>query len=240
MSSENQALIDLVRESTVPQQVAFGGNTYLSAPVFLPPSETLPTLVLNTLQGVIDFVLAEGLDLEPSFVHIVDEKRVDVYASPCGRPLVRPVILRASADMYAQKFPFGSAIPVEKMVVALNAQFVPSEDRDLLLRYLGNLDDASVKNFSDDGVTQTVSSRVRLAQVDKVQLPPEITLSPFRTFPDVPQPASRFTLRLTPGKGSDQPSAALFEGDGAAWKLDAIKSIKNFLVDGGITLPIIA
>lgn len=57
-------------------------------------------------------------------------------------------------------------------------------------------------------------------------LPPIIKLAPYRTFIEVEQPEGEFLLRLQKG-----PSAALFEADGGAWKIQARKNIKEYFLD---------
>jgi hypothetical protein len=52
---------------------------------------------------------------------------------------------------------------------------------------------------------------------------------PYRTFPEIDQPASKFTLRMQSSNGEGMPYAALFEADGAAWKIVAIRSISEYL-----------
>ena len=49
-------------------------------------------------------------------------------------------------------------------------------------------------------------------------------LRPLRTFPEVEQPVSPFVVRFKEGK-----KAALFNADGGAWKVAAVKSIGSFL-----------
>ena len=55
-----------------------------------------------------------------------------------------------------------------------------------------------------------------------------VTLKPFRTFREIEQPESEFILRYQNRNGIE---AALFEGDGGCWKLDAILRIKEWLSD---------
>lgn len=69
--------------------------------------------------------------------------------------------------------------------------------------------------FSDPDVRHIVS----VCDVDSVKV-----YSPLRTFYEVEQPSSPFVLRF-----SENAKVALFEGDGGAWKLEAVENIKKWL-----------
>ncbi len=49
----------------------------------------------------------------------------------------------------------------------------------------------------------------------------------FEVQVEVEQPESKFVFRMR--KGVDGPEAALFEADGGAWKIEAMKRIKEYL-----------
>ncbi|OSB00487.1 hypothetical protein B2H85_13365, partial [Clostridium botulinum] len=51
-----------------------------------------------------------------------------------------------------------------------------------------------------------------------------VTLAPYRTFPEIEQPLSRFIFRMQQG-----PSAAIYEADGGAWRNQAMQRIKAYL-----------
>ena len=55
---------------------------------------------------------------------------------------------------------------------------------------------------------------------------PRLTLMPFRTFREVPQPESEFILRL-----DDKGRIGLFEADGGMWKIEAKLNIEHYLND---------
>ena len=55
-------------------------------------------------------------------------------------------------------------------------------------------------------------------------MPNPVELAPYRTFPEVEQPISKFIFRMQEG-----PRAALYEADGGAWRNKAILSIKEYL-----------
>lgn len=67
-----------------------------------------------------------------------------------------------------------------------------------------------------------------------------VTLAPFRTFTEVPQPESPFIFRAKDAGAEAIPLLALFECDGGKWQTQAMESIKKFLDDAKTGVPVIA
>ncbi|KHO31340.1 hypothetical protein OR63_10900, partial [Clostridium tetani] len=76
----------------------------------------------------------------------------------------------------------------------------------------------------DDGVSQAATIKTGVASVNEVKVPNPVVLAPFRTFPEIEQPESKFIFRMQSG-----PRAALFEADGGAWRNEAMIKIKAYL-----------
>lgn len=72
--------------------------------------------------------------------------------------------------------------------------------------------------------SQKVTVKTGVASVSDAVVPNPVTLAPYRTFPEVEQPESKFIFRMKEG-----PTAALFEADGGAWRNTAILGIKEYL-----------
>lgn len=109
--------------------------------------------------------------------------------------------------------------------IKLQSCFVKDQERDLVLKVVGNIKEDAVKNYGDDGIAQTVTAKVGVASVENVVVPNPVTLRPYRTFQEILQPSSDFVFRMKTG-----PAAALFEADGGAWQNEAIVTIKSHLV----------
>lgn len=77
---------------------------------------------------------------------------------------------------------------------------------------------------SDDGMTQTVQVQTGVVTVGDVSLKNPIPLTPLRTFYEVEQVTSPFILRF-----DENAKAALYEGDGGAWRLYAVDSVVGWL-----------
>src|SRR5690606_26037278 len=106
----------------------------------------------------------------------------------------------------------------------LQSAFVKNDDRDVILKVVGNVKEEDVKTYGDDGVSQSVTAKVGVATVGQVEVPNPVSLKPYRTFAEVEQPESEFIFRMKNG-----PRCSLFEADGGAWKLQAISNIKSYL-----------
>ena len=106
----------------------------------------------------------------------------------------------------------------------MQSSFVDNEDKALILKVVGNVQEKNVSEAGDDGVTQTVVMKTGVATLENVIVPNPVTLAPFRTFPEIEQVDSEFVFRMQSG-----PRAALFEADGGAWKNEAMRRIKEWL-----------
>jgi hypothetical protein len=112
-------------------------------------------------------------------------------------------------------------------IIFLPSCFVENNDKAKILKIVGNIKDKAVRQYGDDGITQQVTAKTGLALVEDVPVPNPVMLAPFRTFMEVEQPESKFVFRMK--RGDDGPECALFEADGGAWKLEAMKRIKAYL-----------
>ena len=106
----------------------------------------------------------------------------------------------------------------------LQSSFTDSGDKEVLQKYTGLVRDEAVKETGDDGISQAVTIKTGVASVGQAVVPNPVTLAPYRTFPEVDQPLSKFIFRMQEG-----PKAAIFEADGGAWRNQAIKNIKEYL-----------
>jgi hypothetical protein len=106
----------------------------------------------------------------------------------------------------------------------LQSCFEKTDDLDKILALVGTIKEENVRTTGDDGISQRVVAKTGIARVEEVDVPNPVTLVPFRTFVEVPQPASKFIFRM-----QDGPKAALFEADAGAWKMQAMAGIKKFL-----------
>ncbi|GEO64449.1 hypothetical protein [Companilactobacillus nantensis] len=132
----------------------------------------------------------------------------------------------AKSDASTPDTVFGYFIDAEQMNIMLQSQFVQTNDRNIILKVIGNLKEENVRKASDDGVSQSVTVQSGVANVSEVKVPNPVELAPYRTFLEVDQPVSKFIFRMREGM-----QGAIFDADGGAWKIDAMNSIKEYLED---------
>lgn len=195
------------------------------------PVERLPepsTLELTSLEGLVGFVEEnrDDLELEKCIVHVKGPGEVVLLSNLRGASEQRFVYARAKAvDVTkAGGFVLGKHMPVEEFIVGLQTCFVDHADRAEVLRLVGNLEDAAIKTSRDDGVSQEVTVRQKVAGVELTSIQNPVMLAPFRTFREVAQPSSAFLLRVQKGA-----TAALFAADGGQWELEAVAYVAEHL-----------
>lgn len=120
----------------------------------------------------------------------------------------------------------------DKRSVTIKLEFIPDDEREILLQVLGNIKEENVRTVGDDGISQAVKIKQGLTSVADVIVPNPVNLAPYRTFLEVDQPFSNFIFRM-----KDGPKGALFEADGGVWRNDAITNIANYLHDRLIGEP---
>lgn len=180
------------------------------------------TIELSTLSSLISYIKSKKeRSADSLFIHIEDERHVSVLGtidSDGGREKI------VSSIAIVPQFSFGKFYDVETLNIALQSKFIESNDRDIILRVIGNVKEENVKTTGDDGVAQSISVKTGVASVKNVKVPNPVELAPYRTFLEVDQPSSKFIFRM-----QDGPAAALFEADGGAWRNQAIFNIREYL-----------
>ncbi|NFM30648.1 hypothetical protein FDC02_04930 [Clostridium botulinum] len=180
-------------------------------------------LEIATLTGMIDYIKTNADNLQGSLlIHVDSPREVNLY-STLNEDRRRELYVRANAllpnNIYYDRF-----IGTEEFNIMLQSSFVDAGDKEVLLKYTGLIKDEAVKSTGDDGVSQAVTIKTGVASVGQAVVPNPVTLAPYRTFPEIEQPLSKFIFRMQQG-----PKAALYEADGGAWRNQAMRSIKAYL-----------
>ncbi len=247
-----QAVAELATKAADPKIITAGGTQFVAIGGKLEdprrPDPRVAVIELHTLGGLMEFVAAnrDRINLDAAVLHVESPTRVTLFGPPNGHHKLREVFAGVTcADRFAGipgGFRFGTYVDTESMVIALQALFEAEGDRATVLKLIGNLTAEGTVKRLDDGVSQTVTARSGISMVDQVPVPNPVQLAPFRTFAEVGQPVSPFVLRVR--KQGDAVTAALFEADGGAWKMDAIASIAGWLQgeleSREIDLPVLA
>ncbi|EOU1489367.1 hypothetical protein VOH95_002623 [Clostridium perfringens] len=181
------------------------------------------TLKVTTLTGLIDYIKSNIDKVEEELlIQVKSNEEVNLY-SPLNEDRNRELFLRAEAIL-PSNIRYDRFLDTEQFNIMLQSSFVNVGDKDVLLKCTGLVQDEAVKSVGDNGVSQQVTVKTGIATVAQAVVPNPVKLSPYRTFPEVEQPTSKFIFRMKEG-----PSAALFEADGGAWRNEAIKNIKEYL-----------
>ena len=173
--------------------------------VFSPVADTRR---VSTLTGLVDYIKAnvDGLNTSKLIVHVVDHSRVDLISALSGDFRQREMTVSTQADLLQMQF--NSWVDAERFNIFMQACFLPTADRDAILKVVGNIRESTVRD----------------ARVGNAKVPNPVVLKPFRTFVEVEQPESQFVFRMRTG-----PECMLVEADGGAWRNVARQNIKKFL-----------
>lgn len=197
------------------------GQDWSDKKLYLIEEPTAAPFTVHTLSGLVDYLKSEFDGNDPVIVHVASPTEVMVESSLNG-DTNRDYFIKAEALI--PEFRFDSWYDTEDFNIKLQSCFVNSEDRDVMLKVVGNIKEEMVNNFGDDGVSQSVVAKTGVAAVGNVEVPNPVALAPYRTFVEVVQPESDFVFRMKSG-----PLCAIFEADGGTWKNEAIKNIKDYL-----------
>ncbi len=185
------------------------------------------TLAVSTLTGLVDYIKSniDGLLSEENsklLIQVETPHRVKLYGS-LNVDRDREQFISAEAIL-PDNVAYERFLDVERFNIMIQSSFVENDDKKILLKYTGLVQDDAVKSTGDDGVSQQVTIKTGVASLGQAVVPNPVTLAPYRTFPEVAQPESKFIFRMQKG-----PAAALYEADGGAWRNTAILSIKEYL-----------
>lgn len=181
------------------------------------------TLTVSTLTGLVDYIKS-NIDKLPEklLIQVKSHSEVLLY-SPLNVDREREQYISAEAIL-PNNVQYERFLDTERFNIMLQSAFVDNRDKGILLKYTGLVQDEAVKTIGDNGVSQAVTIKTGVASVGQAEVPNPVTLAPYRTFPEVEQPESKFIFRMKEG-----PSAAIYEADGGAWRNKAILNIKEYL-----------
>lgn len=227
MSGIIKEAIEYVVSLRKPEVQEIDGITYsdkeLSPVIHNPKARAVQ---MNTLTSLVDYIKAQVDEMdEKMIVHVQSPTKVSLYSALDGER-IRENMVEVVARIPA--FEYGRFIDHERFCIGLQAKFLddPESDRALVLKFAGTVEDGSVAQYSDDGISQKATVKTGIASKGDAIVPNPVKLRPYRTFHEVQQPMSEFVFRM---KSDDGVRCALFEADGGAWENVAMKNIKEYL-----------
>lgn len=219
--------IDKILSLKKPETIDIAGLPY-STGGLIPVYDPEPvTIACSTLTGLIELLAMPDVIPQSIYFHVPNHKTVQVQACSVGKFQRRAIY--ASATHTNNEFRYNQYMEIEQFNIGLQTFFVRDETVEEVLKKTGKIVHEASITTNDDGCSQSVTIKTGIARVENVTAPNIIYLRPYRTFLEVAeQPQSMFVLRLRQTeKGGAE--AGLFESDSGLWKLEAIRSIKNWL-----------
>ncbi len=227
--------IDRIRQLTPMKTVEVDGVSYWDKNgqrVDDPPPPVSPVAELNSLDALLSAFEAPEL---AGFGKMDNASVQIVVKDPCHVSVVTAADCEwAKRDHYidatwnGQAFPFGQWLDTETFIIRTLCQIVESKARDNLISFVSSITANEVITNEDDGFSQSTTVIDKQSGRKGVKdFSPILTLSPYRTFPEVAQPESRFLLRMR--KGREDPEVALFEADGGLWVSTAVRNVASYL-----------
>lgn len=239
---------------SAPNYTEHEGEKWADKPMYrihhkLPKADVLH---LNTLTSLIDYIKSNTDKMSKNMIiHIQSPTKVSLLSSlDCDRRRENLVDVEALVP----EFTFGHFYPAESFVINVMSKFIgnsnfslPLEanqlpwkektgicdeihnDKEIILKFAGTVETGTIAQYGDDGVSQKATIQQTCTSKEDVIVPNPVHLIPYRTFLEVLQPDSDFIFRLRDSNAG--PEFALFDADGGAWKIDAMKSIHAFLYE---------
>lgn len=220
-------------DTSKPEIVDINGRKYANKDMQQIANEKYPNPIqLTTLTGLTSYIASENLQSERDkdlILQVVSPTEVLLY-SKLDYEQNRKTYVEVKADL--PKIVFDTYIDQENFAISLKTKFVQTEDLEddlnLLVKFAGTAEGSTLRAYTDDGFSQSVTVSDGVASKAQAVVPNPVTLRPYRTFLEVEQPESMFVFRM---KEEKKMLCALFEADGGAWKQEAVQNIKKYLAD---------
>jgi hypothetical protein len=202
------------------------------------PKATTAAMSLTTLAALSEYVKSDFDSVKDAGLFVLSEAQVCLESKIFGDFRQRECFAMA-LPFLSKGFRYGEYLEIETFVTDVQSHFVQDAMTAQVLRVVGSIQTESVQTSTDDGVSQTVTARSGIAKLVSMEVPNPVVLRPFRTFPEIEQPASNFVLRMERRDGK-LPRVALFETSDNQWKVEAVKKIGTYLRDQNLGIPIFA
>ncbi len=195
---------------------------------------------IYTLSGLVDYLKG---DVDGHFqrheqllVIVTSVDRVEVWTPVHGETRTRTLL--AVCTFERPRITLNDYMDQERFSVMMQTHFDEGENRANVLRIAGNIRMQGDVELADDGVTQKVTVKDGITLVNDMQIINPVMLAPHRIYPEIEQPSSPFILRVRKG-GNNGAEIALFEADSAAWKVEAVRMIGNWLRETVAHVPVV-
>jgi hypothetical protein len=199
------------------------------SPILVNDCRRCESIEISTLTSLIDYIKERLSDdfygaTPKMIVHVVSETEVKLI-SVFNNDMDRWELARVKARL--PRITLNEFMNQESFNIQMQSMFLDTNDKTIVMQVAGNVEDKTVANYGDDGVTQKATIKTGLASVEDIIVPNPVKLKPFRTFHEVEQQEIDFVFRMRNSSGGV--TCALFEADGGAWKFRAVHEIAEYL-----------
>lgn len=201
------------------------------------------TVSFTTLTGLVDY-LRSGIDvpnvfINHIFVNVVSPTKIEVISGIDGVNFYERSAI-AEVNAVLPKVRIGEWLEQSAFCILLRSCFVDVQnrednslldtDRDALIGVASNIVSGTIAEYQDTGISQKATLKTGIQESEDKLLPEKVTLRPYRTFLEVEQPKSEFIFRAQDSRGGGV-QLALYEADGGRWKMDAMRAVKEYLME---------
>lgn len=240
-------LVELGKQTKDFKAVEIGGRIFTNtgengALEEIEPFETdcPATFETATLDGLVTWLHADVDKLFERFgqlyIRVVDQGNVEVLTPAYGRLLGRSRVAKCAA--FVPRHKCGQQMTQEDFLIYLQTCFDPTEDFDVVAKLVGTIKMENAVENADDGISQRVTVKDGVSGLVNATINNPFRLKPKRTFSEVKQPVSPFTLRVSKAQDG-KPRIALYENDESLWRRESVQSIGEWLTEQLDGLPVV-
>ena len=221
-----QYLVDLGEAKDQIQFKEIDGRLYCTRdlrPILKPVANEID---VTSLTALADYLKENPDNIQGEvMVHIVGPMRVEIKGPMFGEFRQRDIFIVADCSSILPELRLNQNLDQESFLVMLRSAFQNVHNRDEVINIASHVADKAEVELSDDGLSQDVTIKKGQTQLQRIELPNPIKLSPYRTFVEIEkQPESEFVFRISEG-----PKFRLIEADGGAWRTKAMAAVKDWL-----------
>lgn len=223
---EGQAVVEIRKiVDEIKTTVEVDGNVYMRDGFHkITPPRLKGSVTLPTLEGFIRAANIKGK--YPRVVKIISPREVGLYELDEANQYE---VQLAYCKLELDEFRYDQYMPMDSFRVNLLTKFVPSKDREALIKYISKITEKSEVRLEDDGVTinTTIEVGTSGANMELTAFSSELNLKPRRTFPDIDQPETKLLFRM-----KNKNEMALFDFSDGTWINKACYDLFVFLSSG--------
>ena len=193
MESGLKELVQYGNELAAPNFEEYGDIHYSDKKMYaLDHCQRATAIEMSTLTGLVDYIKGQiDSSTDKMLVQVVSPTEVKLI-SALDDDRKRETLVDVTAQI--PDFSYGRYMNNESFLIALQSKFIQGDDRELILKFAGTVENGTVSQYSDDGITQKATIKTGIASKGEALVPNPVKLRPFRTFMEVTQPESAFVF----------------------------------------------